>query len=277
MIRLWKVPGGVGLDAYHPSCEDKTIAKRQPGFWAWPVRYYLLVYEWRLFGAFGAGEYQHALRKRHRTRVSADESRAVLKSAGFLLHLDAGEEGVELTLTVTNRSRKSWPKLASIVPCMNPGDFRRQAPRPGNSCFVDDEHQRTFFCGLKGLELLRGQDIHFNNALGEEVQSLSPNGKFSFSRSRGVWGPQRWETSATLAHAGLMVRESIDGTWVAGVAWEDFLSAQGHNPYRCMHLAVHIGPLAPSESRTIRGKIYLFRGSKVDCYSRFREDFPSRS
>ena len=60
---------------------------------------------------------------------------------------------------------------------------------------------------------------------------------------------------------------------VAGIAWKDFLSAQGHNPRKCMHLSVRVGPLARGESKTVRGRVYLFPGTARDCLAHFEEDF----
>ncbi|MHC4631872.1 MAG: hypothetical protein ACYS9C_11470, partial [Planctomycetota bacterium] len=84
---------------------------------------------------------------------------------------------------------------------------------------------------------------------------------------------QKWPTSDRNAVSGLMVRESVDGKWVAGIAWVDFLSAQGHNPRKCAHLSVRVGPLKCGQSKTVRGKIYLFQGTKEDCLRHFRRDF----
>jgi hypothetical protein len=69
-----------------------------------------------------------------------------------------------------------------------------------------------------------------------------------------------------------VLRESAGGGWVTGVAWEDYLSAQGHNPRRCMHLSVRVGPLSRGERKSIRGKIYLFCGDREDCLARYRRD-----
>ena len=87
----------------------------------------------------------------------------------------------------------------------------------------------------------------------------------------------KWPTSPDNAHAGLIVRESTNGRWVTGIAWEHFLSSQGHNPWSCMHLSVNVGPLEPGESKTIRGRIYLFHGTREDCLERFRHDFAKKS
>jgi hypothetical protein len=64
----------------------------------------------------------------------------------------------------------------------------------------------------------------------------------------------------------------VDRTWTTGIAWERFISLQGHNPLRCMHQAIRVGPLAVGERRQIRGRIYMFRGSKDDCLARFKSD-----
>ena len=113
--------------------------------------------------------------------------------------------------------------------------------------------------------LLFGHEIATLSRLREKVDAQAEDGQFVFS--------QKWPTSPDNAYQGLIVRESTDGEWVAGIAWERFLSAQGHNPWACMHLCVNVGPLAPGESKTIRGRIYLFPGTRDECYDRFRKDF----
>ena len=86
-------------------------------------------------------------------------------------------------------------------------------------------------------------------------------------------GGPKWPMSAENAAAGIIIRESEDNQWVSAIAWEDFLSAQGHNPWSCMHLCVRVGPLAIGESKTIRGRMHLFPGNKEDCLARFRKEF----
>ena len=91
------------------------------------------------------------------------------------------------------------------------------------------------------------------------------DGKFVFS--------EKWPTSSRDARAGLLVRESEDRKWTMGIAWESFISAQGHNPWRCTHLSIRVGPLKKGEKKTIRGRIYLLNGSKEDCLKHFEKDF----
>jgi len=42
-----------------------------------------------------------------------------------------------------------------------------------------------------------------------------------------------------------------------------------------MHLSVRVGPLKQGETKTIRGKIYLFEGNKEDCIEKYTKDFPA--
>lgn len=84
---------------------------------------------------------------------------------------------------------------------------------------------------------------------------------------------QKWPSPGPDATGGLIVRESTDGTGVSGIAWDDCLSVQAHNPWRCMHLAVRVGPLKRHDTRTIRGKLYPLEGTKEDCLRLYWSDF----
>jgi hypothetical protein len=43
-----------------------------------------------------------------------------------------------------------------------------------------------------------------------------------------------------------------------------------------MHLSIRVGPLKQGQTKTIRGRIYLLKGSKEDCLRRFTKDFSTR-
>jgi hypothetical protein len=89
---------------------------------------------------------------------------------------------------------------------------------------------------------------------------------------RYVWS-SKWPKSKVDAVDGLIIRESTKGDWVTGIAWDRFVSAQGHNPWECMHLSVNVGPLKRGETRTVQGRIYLFQGSKEELLKRYQADF----
>ena len=107
---------------------------------------------------------------------------------------------------------------------------------------------------------------HYNHKLRAEIDAAADNdGRYAWTA--------KWPKSQVDAIEGLIIRESTDNRWVTAIAWERFLSAQGHNPWECMHLSIHVGALARNETRVVRGKIYLFEGSKDDALSRFQADF----
>lgn len=219
---------------------------------------YFWFYEWNMFDAVREGQHTSG---HYDFPWTVDDDCAHTASGGLQVEAVATEDGALLTLTVTNESGHDWPDVAGIIPCFNPGDGKTVEQ---NRNLVDDGHTKTYFLGPDGFELLQQREIHFNSRLRPSVDRLCRDGAFAFSH--------KWPNSDRNAAGGLIVRESVDGGWVAGIAWEDFLSAQGHNPWNCMHLCVRVGPLKRSESRTVRGRIYLFEGAKEACLERCRSD-----
>jgi len=227
---------------------------------------YLWFYEWNMFNAARKGQHT-GCDQNFSITISANQKQAVITSENIELKCHAVLDGVDLLLSLTNNTDYEWPEISGIIPCLNPGNPFTNSP-PLNRLFIDDEHVRTFFLGPKGFELLQNREIHFNERLRSAVDLASPDGNFEFSF--------KWPTSEINANAGILVRESEDGHWVTGIAWKDFLSVQGHNPLKCMHVCVGTGPLKPSETKTIRGKIYLFKGKKEDCLKKYLKDFAIR-
>ena len=220
------------------------------------MKVYLWFYEWNMFEARKAG--QHTGGTYHLPRnFEADGRRAGLGPRDLRLEVVARDTSADLSLSVTNQTDHDWPELAGVIPCFNPG--------PAEIRNRQLAHTNTYFVGPNGLERQIKREIHFFDKLRPSIDRVSPNGQFVFSH--------KWPTSDTNAKEGLIIRESTDGKWVVGIAWERFLSAQGHNPWECMHLCARVGPLKPNEKRTIRGKVYLFQGTKEDCLRRYRADF----
>jgi len=232
------------------------------------MRMYLWFYEWTLFDAMRSGQHTSGTYDFYR-EVSKDQRQGTLKSLMFHLTVTAVSAGADLSLRITNHTDNEWPDLAGIIPCFNPGRKEgtpSRSPTPDNLSFADAEQKGTYFLGPDGLAPLVTRAIHFNDALRSGIEALSKAGQFVFSN--------KWPTSPVNAHGGLIVRESADRKWVAGIAWEDYLSVQGHNPWFCMHHSVRVGPLKPGQSKAIRGKIYLFPGTKEDLLQRYRAAFP---
>jgi hypothetical protein len=226
---------------------------------------FLWFYEHNLFDAVERGHNTAGSWRSSKKTVSADGTRATLEVPNMKLFATAVADGVTLKLEVTNASAYDWPDVAGIIPCFNPGDQQNAAKRTArNPAFADEDRNRTYFLGPNGLERLASREIHFNEKLRRAIDLISSGGVFSFS--------EKWPTSAVNARAGILIRESSDGKWVAGIAWDDFVSVNGHNPRKCMHVGVRVGPLARGGRTLRRGKLYLFRGTKEECLQKMLHD-----
>lgn len=215
---------------------------------------YFWFYEWNLFGAIE--DHPHTGGKSDFDwQVAADT--AAMSSENFAISAAVHDDTVDLTLTVTNTSKHTWPDIAAVIPCFNPGngDVVEQNPR-----LTDREHVRTWYVGTEGLDRLVEREIHFNHQLRPDIDAVGQDGEYVFSH--------KWPTAPTNATRGAIIRQSSDDRWVAAIAWDDFISAQGHNPWDCMHLSVRVGPLAPGDSITRRGRIVLFEGTPEEALAR---------
>jgi hypothetical protein len=240
-VRLFKWERGIGIES-----------REQPD-----MAMYLWFYEWHMFDAVRTGQHTSGGYEQFKKQVSETRESATLTSDYMTLKAKAGRDAVDLSLTITNRSDHDWPDIAGIIPCFNPGPQDRRNKEFANT--------RTYFVGSDGLVKQHQREIHFNHELRSAIDQEADQGKYVFSH--------KWPTSEVDAVRGLLMRESTNGQWVSGISWEEFLSAQGHNPWQCMHLCIRVGPLNRNESRTLRGRIYLFKGDKEDCYRRYLKDF----
>lgn len=232
---------------------------------------YFWFYEWNMFEAMSPGQHTRGSWNFPKT-IARDQATAVLGPPALRLTARAVHGGADLSLRATNLSAHDWPELAGIVPCWSPGQLQAGGAMkppsffgaPRTPQFADNERSRTYFLSPNGLAGLASRAIHFSGALRARIEAASEGGQFTFS--------YKWPTSDVNAEAGILIRESADGEWVTGIGWSGFLSVQGHNPWNCMHVCVRAGPLKRKESKTVRGRLYLFRGSKEDCLARFAAD-----
>lgn len=237
---------------------ERGIGVRALG--AEPMAMHLWFYEWNLFDAFEPGDLTagtYAL-ERH---VAPDRSAAEVRRPGLRLLARVEGDSVALELEVENLGTRDWPSAAALIACFNPGP-------EGARTFEMGHHKKTYMVGPAGLERVADRDMHFNHALRAELEQRSPALEFGFT--------QRWASSERDSHAGLLLRESLSGGWTSGVAWEDWLGLQAHNPWLCMHAATRVGPLAAGEKRRVRGRLYLFPGEPSEGLRRYRRDFGAR-
>ena len=222
---------------------------------------YIWFYEWNMFEAVHPGQHTGGT---HVPQKTLEGNIGLLEhpDLGLSLEVSGTEDGADLQLSVTNKTDRAWPDIAAIIPCFNPG----QEPEvTETSIFFDENQERTWFLAEEGLVPLVHRDIHFNHDYRSAIDAQANDGKY-------VWA-NKWPTSPINATGGILMRESADRSWVAAIAWADFISVQGHNPWRCMHQSIRVGALAPGETSTTRGKIYLFEGNRHDCIEKFRSDF----
>ncbi len=226
------------------------------------MKVYLWFYEWHMFDAVTKGQHTRGAWMNQITIAENGKQATVVSgNPGITLKMAAVRDGVDMQLTIANQSQHDWPDLAAIIACFNPGpeDTRNRQFANTNTWFHAAD-------GLQPLHILAPREIHYNHQLRNQVDAAADN------RGGYAW-TDKWPKSQVDAIDGLIIRESTDKRWVTAIAWERFLSAQGHNPWECMHLSIRVGPLAQREQRLIRGKIYLFEGSKDDALSRYQTDF----
>ena len=258
-VKLWEWTKGIAVES-----------RRQEG-----MAMYLWFYEWQLFGAIrqardrhGKGAFSSSGSYENKRHISKDRSRAVITTPEMVLKLQAVDDGAEMQLTVTNHTDHDWPDIAAIVPCFNPGPPESQAEQyPEARTNPQFTNRKTYCLGPEGLVHMNGRVCHYSQKLRKAINAASPDGKGTFGFS------SKWKPRQPDAAAGIMIRESADRRWVTGIAWEDFVAVQAHNPWQCMHLWVRVGPLKRRQSRTVRGKLYLFKGGKQDCLRSFRRGF----
>ena len=254
--------------------DEYQLTKWKRGIWIRPQfqagrEMYLWFYEWNLFGAFDEGKFTQG-HWHFDNRISKDGKSAVLSSEerGVILKILTSERGADMELTVTNKSDRDWGPLASIVPCLNPAPAHGSKKIIRKSRTTEFINTKTYYLTKRGLKKINGRVIQFDSGHIKALLEYNPNLTFDFS--------DRWPKAGddALATGGLLVRESNNGEWVAGIAWDDSLSVQAHNPWDCMHVSIRIGPLKQGQTKTIRGKIYLFKGTKEEALKLYQTELP---
>jgi hypothetical protein len=66
---------------------------------------------------------------------------------------------------------------------------------------------------------------------------------------------------------------SSDGKWLIAAAW-DQTEELFQGVITCIHADFRIGGLQPKETKTVRGKLYLFPNNPDAFLARYRADFP---
>jgi hypothetical protein len=72
---------------------------------------------------------------------------------------------------------------------------------------------------------------------------------------------------------GLIVRESQDEKYSAGMYWERTAYVSNRHPADCIHACIDMGPLRVDEQRTVHGKFYFIEGPKDKLLKIWQSDF----
>jgi predicted amidohydrolase len=88
-------------------------------------------------------------------------------------------------------------------------------------------------------------------------------------------GPYEAEMMAPIDN-GLITRVDAKEKWICGISWENTSHVTDHHPADCIHSIVNIGNIPPYSLRSIRGKIYWFKGTKDNLYTHYQNDFEEK-
>ncbi len=164
-----------------------------------------------------------------------------------------GREEIQYELTFQNLGEEAWRQGQSSLICLISGN----APQ-----FHDYEGHRTFV-----YECTRKRFIDI-----DEIQ----DGRWADHR---MWGGKLpgFAGEGRPAVERLMLKISKDGEYVLGIATDEAIgvSCNHQESMSCIHSNPHWGALAPGQSKTVHGRIYLFRGTAQDILGRCRKDFGS--
>ncbi len=260
-MRIWIIISAIVIFSIRSTEAQYKLEEWERGLAIYPetrpeLRMYLWFYEWNMFGAVLPEQHTRGDWDNEVSVSEEGKSAEILCEPFFNLNAEVDATGATLTLTARNRSDRDWPELAGIIPCFNPGPESERTEPFANT--------NSWFVSADGLTRLELRQIHFRDLLRRKVDGQAENGRYAWS--------EKWPKSDPDATSGLLLRESSDGRWVTGISWNRFLSSQGHNPWSCLHLGIHLGPLRRDDSRIVKGKIYLIEGDRNDLLRKHRED-----
>jgi len=188
------------------------------------------------------------LDRRLRYRWAADAATKAEAGIDFEAEAWSGDGEVRFEVTVQNTGQGPNPSEPSLF-CLQAG---------GCSDFHDYHGERTFL------------------RCGEQWRTVADliGGRWEDHRMCGFAVDPAADAAAPVT-ARLMVKESADGGMVLGIAVDTAtrLSCNHQLWPSCIHANPEWGDVAPGESKTARGKVYWFRGSKDELLARHRRDF----
>lgn len=194
----------------------------------------------------------------------------------FVLQMRVDGEGIGLELTARNRSKTPWPAHASVEPCISPRWPNLPAEYQGMTHF----NRPVLFMERRGESWVRTQPLHDNVEkkrtsvlLADDRPALLDHMGICFSDAAtrrsmeaddnwiSTWWNKTYPPDPRHPARGVLVRRDDATGWVLTFGWDDWTNLKTHDTYDSLHVAPRLGPLAPGEAKTIRGRIGLFRGT----------------
>ncbi|TWU27498.1 hypothetical protein [Bythopirellula polymerisocia] len=158
------------------------------------------------------------------------------------------------TLTICNRSDTTWSNVVAPV-CLL---------LHASGVFQDPQWTRTFyrsngkFITYAGCETDGGRDL-FRMTLvkGQKMLERSDDHR------------EKWGFTKRLSDDGIIAVVSSDGSAVLTTTWNPshHLQANRRRTYSCIHANPYFGTLAPGESRTSHGYVFLINGDLEHAWS----------
>jgi hypothetical protein len=161
------------------------------------------------------------------------------------------ENGVGMRFAATNLSSEEIPSKPAGV-CV------QFAAAPS---FIDTTLERYFY--ISGGEIVYAGPPYFN---------MEENHAWFWGTAPGE--RHMHNPAPDLPFVGLA---SKDGRWVAGQWWDKGAGVWGncHPSISCFHTNPRMPAVAPGQTQTARGVLYLMEGTPKDCVERFRKEFPA--
>lgn len=181
------------------------------------------------------------------------------RKADYRIVATPDRNSILLEAQLTNTGGETWDPVAHNVLCLQ----NSYAPD-----FIDHKGGQTYI--MVDGEFLAVNKTNRNDPI--RAHLLDPENLQWIDR----WLRMQYYWYSEAVSSSLIVRTSRDDRRHIAVAWEDAsnVAYNLNENLNCIHSEPRFGALKPGETRTIRGKIYFFEGTRDELYQQFESDFP---
>jgi hypothetical protein len=170
-----------------------------------------------------------------------------------------GKDSVDLTLEVTNRSKRAWRYGGEAMACLRP----LKSPD-----LMEQTGERTLVLCQGKPQSVAAIGKRLGMAIGPQTTVSCPVRGEDMAPYQLERHDKRWTVDA-----GVIGRPTTDNKRVVAFAWDRAHRVSMNFIYACMHANPRILPLAPGESCRRSGRIYFMTGGVEDFWKRYGKDF----